>query len=128
MNIGRAMRELRIERNFSQRDVQALTGLNRTWISKCEDNRCQPMIRSLMTVAGALGITVTDIVARAESLPGSGEIEPCKPMPERLRVVTVRKPRKEHYKPSVRYHSTVSDPALVAYRQELGAKIRGVMA
>jgi transcriptional regulator with XRE-family HTH domain len=56
MLIGRRLRMLREERNLSQGDIEARTGLLRCYISRVENGHTVPSIETLEKLAGALEV------------------------------------------------------------------------
>lgn len=58
MDIGRRIRELREERNFSQTDLERATGLRRNYISRVEGGYTVPSTPTLAKFAQALGVPV----------------------------------------------------------------------
>ena len=56
MIIGDRLRELRVERNFSQAEIENRTGLLRCYISRVEHGHTVPTIETLDKIAGALEV------------------------------------------------------------------------
>ncbi len=56
------IRERRQAAGLSQEDLAALTGLSQTWISRLEKGDGNPTIETLMRVANALEINISDLL------------------------------------------------------------------
>jgi transcriptional regulator with XRE-family HTH domain len=54
INIGLTIRELRLERNLSQGDIEKRTGLLRCYLSRVENGHTVPSLDTLQKIAGAL--------------------------------------------------------------------------
>jgi transcriptional regulator with XRE-family HTH domain len=61
--IGVRIREARLSRNMTLQAVADATGLSPSMLSLVERGRTSPSIGSLIVISGALGVTMTDIVA-----------------------------------------------------------------
>jgi len=61
------LRELRKEKGFSQEGLAEEAGLHRTYISQIERGIKSPTLRSLEQLAGALGVSMTEVVRRLEA-------------------------------------------------------------
>ncbi len=66
MEIGRAIKELRIERNISQNKLSKLAKLNRGYLYKLENDQISPSIAMLERIADSMRIKVSDITKKAE--------------------------------------------------------------
>lgn len=66
--LGEAIREIRKARGFSQEQLGLEAGLDRTYVGGVERGERNLSYSSLMRIAEALGVTVSVIVARAETL------------------------------------------------------------
>lgn len=67
--IGGAVRQLRQERTaLSQENLAKVVGVHRTYLGVLERGEGNPTVDTLEKVAHALGITVSEIVRRAEGL------------------------------------------------------------
>lgn len=64
--LGRAVRELRLERDLTQRELAQAADTNETWISHIESGRTNPAWGTVARIAGALGVSVSDLARRAE--------------------------------------------------------------
>jgi len=68
--IGIVIRLLRRERTtLSQENFGRLIGVHRTYIGQLELGRANPTVELLERVAKGIGVSVSDIVRRAEALP-----------------------------------------------------------
>jgi transcriptional regulator with XRE-family HTH domain len=56
INIGVTIRELRLERNMSQGDIEKRTGLLRCYLSRVENGHTIPSLETLQKIANALEI------------------------------------------------------------------------
>jgi transcriptional regulator with XRE-family HTH domain len=54
--ISTAVRNVRLRRGLSQRQVAARAGLKRTYISKVENSRCQPLLEQFVRLADGMNI------------------------------------------------------------------------
>ncbi len=58
MTIGEKVRAVRLEKGFSQQKLQQESGVERNFLSLVENNHRSPSFRTLMRIAGALGVSV----------------------------------------------------------------------
>lgn len=65
---GRALRELRVERNLSQEGLAHKARLDRTYVSGIERGERNPSLMNLLKLAHALGVELSELAARAERL------------------------------------------------------------
>jgi transcriptional regulator with XRE-family HTH domain len=70
--LGRAVRELRVERQMTQRELAQAADTNETWISHIESGRTNPAWGTVARLSAALGVRVSELAARAERLQGGG--------------------------------------------------------
>jgi len=63
---GAAFRELRIERGLSQERLAQLANLDRTYVSGIERGERNATLASIVKLADALDLRVSEIAARAE--------------------------------------------------------------
>lgn len=61
VRLGSCIRKLRVERGWSQEDLALKSGLHRTYISSLENGERNPTMRSVGSIAKALGIPVRDL-------------------------------------------------------------------
>ena len=67
MNIGEAIKKLRLERGATQEDVALEAGTNAGNLSRIERCQQQPALELVEKIAAALGTTVADLYAYAEA-------------------------------------------------------------
>jgi transcriptional regulator with XRE-family HTH domain len=68
MEIGRAILEIRKERGLKQEGVALEAGTNTGHLSRIEQGVRQPSLDMLERLALALGVSITDVVSRAEGI------------------------------------------------------------
>lgn len=68
--LARKLRELRLERGFTQEWLAFLAGFHPTYISILENGRKSPTVDALERIAGALEVTISSILASAEQSRG----------------------------------------------------------
>jgi transcriptional regulator with XRE-family HTH domain len=61
------MRELRAECGISQERLAERAGLDRTYVSGIERGERNPSLTNILKLAEALGVTVSELAARAEA-------------------------------------------------------------
>jgi XRE family transcriptional regulator, regulator of sulfur utilization len=66
--LGRAIRQLRDERGLRQQELANAADMNVTAISHIERGRANPAWGTVKRIAAALGVTVSEVAARAERL------------------------------------------------------------
>jgi len=67
LQVARAVRDLRRERNLSQRQLAARMEVPRTYISKIENGKATPTLSSLERLARALEVDICNLVHDARS-------------------------------------------------------------
>jgi transcriptional regulator with XRE-family HTH domain len=65
--LGRAVRAIREERGISQTQLAETTGFMQSWISQVERGRRNPSWSNVGRLAGGLGVSVSELAARAEA-------------------------------------------------------------
>jgi DNA-binding XRE family transcriptional regulator len=65
--LGRAVRSIREERDLSQVQLAEATGFIQSWISHLERGSRNPSWNNVVRLAAGLGISVSELAARAES-------------------------------------------------------------
>lgn len=65
--LGAAVRELRTERGLSQEAVADLAALHVTYLSGIERGLRNPSLEKLNALAGALGVSMLELMARADA-------------------------------------------------------------
>jgi transcriptional regulator with XRE-family HTH domain len=71
--LGAAIRAIREEQGLSQNRLAETTGLTQGWLSDTENGRRNPSWSSLIRLARGLGISIGELVARAEALAGKSD-------------------------------------------------------
>lgn len=66
-SFAKALRELRKERQISQEALAFDAGLDRTYISLLELGRRSPTLETMLAIARALGISLTELAAATEA-------------------------------------------------------------
>lgn len=64
--LGEATRALRVERGLSQERLSLESGVHRNYIGGIERAERKPTIATIATIAAALGVKPSELVARAE--------------------------------------------------------------
>jgi transcriptional regulator with XRE-family HTH domain len=64
--LGEAIRDLRVERGMSQERLSLESGVHRNYIGGIERAERKPTIAAIATIATALGVRPSELVARAE--------------------------------------------------------------
>jgi len=67
LQVARAVRDLRLERNLSQRQLAGRMQVPRTYISKIENGKATPTLSSLERLANALEVDICKLVNDARS-------------------------------------------------------------
>lgn len=66
MEIGKAIRMVRVAKNMTQTELFTKCNLSRGYISQLETGNREPSLSMLRTIAEALGVSVTTLVALSE--------------------------------------------------------------
>jgi transcriptional regulator with XRE-family HTH domain len=66
VGLGKALRELRTERGWSQEELSLRTGVHRNYIGGIERAERKPTVETVAVLANALGVKASELVARAE--------------------------------------------------------------
>jgi transcriptional regulator with XRE-family HTH domain len=66
---GRAVRQLRVQRGWSQESLAARAELNRSYMGEIERADVMPSLATADKLARALGLTLADLLAQAEPQP-----------------------------------------------------------
>lgn len=61
-SIGKRLRLIRIEKGMSQGDIEAKTGLLRSYLSRVENGHTIPSLHTLGKLATALGVSLAEMV------------------------------------------------------------------
>jgi transcriptional regulator with XRE-family HTH domain len=70
---GHAVRELRLERGLSQEALAERAGLHRTYVGGIEQGRRNPALLAVERLARGLGVSMADLIGRAEAQRGVTE-------------------------------------------------------
>ena len=65
--IGRKIRQLRLDRGFNLQDIAKLTGFTKGYLSKVENSRKAPPVSTLLTLAKAMGVNISAIFSEEEN-------------------------------------------------------------
>lgn len=88
MNLGRAIKLVRTQRNMSQADLAARAGVSVSYVSMLERGKRDPNLSSIEKIAGALEIPVSILMFLATE---SDEISSISPeLVEKLSVTALR--------------------------------------
>ena len=60
--LGENLRKLRLKKNMSQVDLANALSVDRAYISNIENGRMNPTLSTLEKIAGALGISIKELV------------------------------------------------------------------
>ena len=74
INLGRRIRELRLTRKFSLKQLAAGAGVSTSLVSQIENNRVDPSLSTLRKIALTMGVPVFALIA--ESAPGEASFIP----------------------------------------------------
>jgi len=66
--LGRAVQAIRAERGISQVQLASNSGFAQSWISNVEHGRRNPSWSNVVRLAEGLGVSVAELVVRAEAL------------------------------------------------------------
>ncbi len=66
--LGRAVQAIRTEHGISQTELAEATGFMQSWISQVERGRRNPSWNNVARLADGLGVSVSELTARAEAL------------------------------------------------------------
>jgi transcriptional regulator with XRE-family HTH domain len=66
--LGAAVKAIRTDKGISQVQLAETTGFMQSWISEIERGRRNPSWSNVVRLAGGLGVSVGQLVARAEAL------------------------------------------------------------
>jgi transcriptional regulator with XRE-family HTH domain len=65
-SVGRAIRQVREDRQISQEELGARAGLDRSYISSVENGKRNISLENLSLIARSLGVSLTELVQLAE--------------------------------------------------------------
>lgn len=66
VRLGRRIRDLRLERGWSQEDLADIAGLHRNYVGSAERGERNLTISSSQALAGAFGMTLSELVENLE--------------------------------------------------------------
>lgn len=69
INIGEKLRSIRLDKGISSKELEALSGINQSTISRIENNTHSPSIETLFKICSALEISINDFFKDNEELP-----------------------------------------------------------
>ncbi|HEY4812684.1 MAG TPA: helix-turn-helix transcriptional regulator [Solirubrobacteraceae bacterium] len=69
--LGRAIQAIRTENDMSQMQLAEATGFMQSWISQVERGRRNPSWNNVARLADGLGVSLSELAARAETEAGS---------------------------------------------------------
>jgi transcriptional regulator with XRE-family HTH domain len=69
IKLGRAVRRLRSQADYSQESFAAAVGIHRTYMGLVERGRVAATIITIQKISAALGITMSQLLAEAEREP-----------------------------------------------------------
>ena len=67
MDVGKAIRDLRMKAGYSQDKLVVKTGISRSQLYFIESGRCVPRIETMEKIAKVLNMRVSDIIIYAET-------------------------------------------------------------
>ncbi|HET9186017.1 MAG TPA: helix-turn-helix transcriptional regulator [Solirubrobacterales bacterium] len=67
---GKALREVRLERDLSQEEAALACGIDRAYFGQLERSLKSPTLKTVWRLAEGLDVTPSQLVARAEELLG----------------------------------------------------------
>ncbi|MGI5222218.1 helix-turn-helix domain-containing protein [Nocardia sp. CA-290969] len=68
--LGHAIRVMRAERQWSQEDLVARSGISKRTIGRIETGQSSMQMPQMLRIATALGVSLGDLLTRAEELGG----------------------------------------------------------
>jgi transcriptional regulator with XRE-family HTH domain len=71
MSIGKKVLQLRLQSKMTQQDISELTGLAVSYLSRLENERITPSIKTLSRIAEAFGVPVTRLLENEPERRGS---------------------------------------------------------
>ncbi len=69
---ARVLREVRKERGVSQEQLGFDSGYHRTYVGMLERGLMNPSLKTILSIAAALGVPAGDLVGRVETVLGKG--------------------------------------------------------
>jgi transcriptional regulator with XRE-family HTH domain len=62
IKLGQNLRKFRLKKNLSQDNLSKILGVDRAYISNIENGRMNPTLSTLEKIAGALGISSSELL------------------------------------------------------------------
>lgn len=112
--LGQFVRETRVAAGLSQRQLSIHMGFGgnmRTWVSKVEGGKITPSINTLVTLAEALGTTVSKLIEGAEELAKN---------PREMAAPGVSSPKLKVVRTATPKDSLIRHPMAISKRMEIG--------
>lgn len=69
INLGKRLREIRTDKGMSSTQLEFLSGITQSAISKIENNTTSPSIDTLLKICSALEISISDLIEDNKTLP-----------------------------------------------------------
>jgi transcriptional regulator with XRE-family HTH domain len=79
MNVGKKILKLRLQAKLSQREISNLSGLAVSYLSRLENDRITPSIKTLKKISQALGVPLTALLDREVATEVAAERCPVSP-------------------------------------------------
>ena len=79
MNVGKKILKLRLQAKLSQREISNLSGLAVSYLSRLENDRITPSIKTLRKISQALNVPLTALLDREPTAQAQGERCPVTP-------------------------------------------------
>jgi transcriptional regulator with XRE-family HTH domain len=79
MNVGKKILKLRLQAKLSQREISVLSGLAVSYLSRLENDRITPSIKTLKKISQALGVPLTALLDREVASEAPAERCPVSP-------------------------------------------------
>jgi transcriptional regulator with XRE-family HTH domain len=64
--LGRVVRQIRVERKMNLQELARASGLHWTYLSGIERGRRNPSLNVIVAIAGSFGLSTTELICRAE--------------------------------------------------------------
>jgi transcriptional regulator with XRE-family HTH domain len=75
--LGEAVKARREELGLTQEEVAHNGSLHQRWVSNVETGKRNPSYESLRRLAAGLGLTASELIARAEQIEAGGPVDPA---------------------------------------------------
>jgi len=77
--LGNTLREIRTARRMTQEEIALEAGVDRTFLTRVENGKLSPSFDSILAIASALGVTLTQLSQRFEQNMGKPDNEKSSP-------------------------------------------------